>query len=193
MRYIPQAEAAEVWMKNHGLLTAPECKRHGGEFMVEMKDTWRFFECTHREEGAANACRARAFMYEPYLSSRTRVTLTTLLLIWADIANNLTTGNISRNRGVRQRTITKLLHMVSSAAYFRQENANFDFSNLQVDETFIGKRKYHRGKRVRKVGWWFVTVTEIDERKMGRTHWKLVKRRDQHTLLNFITPHLTSA
>ena len=39
----------------------------------------------------------------------------------------------------------------------------------------------------------FVTVTEIDDRKMGRTYCKLVKRRDQNTLLSLITPHLTSA
>ena len=175
MRYIPQGEAAEVWMKNHGLLSEPQCKRHGGEFMVGIKGSLQFFECTHRGEGDTSACRARVFRYAPYLRSRSSVALTTLLLIWADIANNLTTGQIARNRGVRQRAVTNLLHMVSSAAYFRQENVDFNFSKLQVDETFIGKRKCHRGKRVRKVGWWFVTVTEIDDRKMGRTHWKLVK------------------
>ena len=68
-----------------------------------------------------------------------------------------------------------------NAAFHQQENTDFNFSKLQVDETFIGKRKYNRGKRVRKIGWWFVTVTEIDDRKMGRTHWKLVKRREVAT------------
>ena len=103
------------------------------------------FLSAHRGEGDTNARRSRVFRYAPYLSSRTSVTVTTLLLIWADIANNLTTGQIARNRGVRQRAVTNLLHMVSSAAYFRQENVDFYFSKLQVDETFIGKRKYHRG------------------------------------------------
>ena len=89
----------------------------------------------------------RERLYSPlFLNSCSGVDIDTLLLIWGDIANNLTTGQISRNRGVRQGTVTKFLHMVGKAA-FHQENTDFNFSKLQVDETFIGKRKYKPWKK----------------------------------------------
>ena len=74
------------------------------------------------------------FLSAPYLDSHSSLTLAKLLLIWADIANNLTTGQIYRNCGVRQRTVTKILHMVANAALHEQDTTEFNFSKLQVNE-----------------------------------------------------------
>ena len=62
-----------------------------------------------------------------------------------------------------------------------------------MDETFIGRGKYNRGRRQGQRGWWFATLTEQGGRKTGLTHWKLVRRRDLETLHSFILPHLASA
>ena len=64
---------------------------------------------------------------------------------------------------------------------------------MQVDETFIGKCKYNRGRRQHVTGYWFVTVTEQEGRMMDLTHWKLVKTRDRATLQACILLHLASA
>ena len=137
-------------MLNHHLLRHHRCEKHGSDYMREVRGRPHVEICTYRADHARNPCRARAFRFSPYLNSRSGVDIDTLLLIWGDIANNLTTGQISRNRGVRQGTVTKFLHMVGNAAFHQQENTDFNFSKLQVGETFIGKRKYNRGKRVRK-------------------------------------------
>ena len=148
---------------------------------------------THRafDEFSSNAPPVRKF--EPYISLRSHLTPTILLLLWADIANQLCTGQICHSRGVGRKTVQEVLHSAANAALSQEQSEQYEFSRIQVDETFIGKRKYQRGRRQRKRGWWFATVTEIRGQEMGRTHWKLVKRRDTETLHNFILPHLTSA
>ena len=64
---------------------------------------------------------------------------------------------------------------------------------MQVDKTFIGKRKYDRETRQRETGYWFATDTEQEGRMMGLTHCKLVKTRDRATLQAWILSHLASA
>ena len=189
---IPQGKRAESWMKNHGLLKAPSCTVHGPSMMRDIPGRPNIQMCCFHEF-QRNPCRMKRGKLEPYVSGRMDIDAGKLLRIWADIADNLTAGQIARNRSIRHKVVTKILHDLGNAALHQEENAVYAFSSLQVDETFVGKRKYHRGRRPRNVGHWFVSITEVKGRRMGRTHWKLVKRRDHETLKNFILPHLESA
>ena len=81
---------------------------------------------------------------------------------------------------------TKSLHDVGNATLHQEENANYELSEVQVDKTYVGKRKHNRGRRQPKECWWLVTNSEVIGRKSGRTHWKLVKTRAKATLENFI-------
>ena len=77
-----------------------------------------------------------------YISMRMHLTLGNLLLVWGDIANNTSTGQISRNRDLDRKVVQGILHSVANAALRKEQVAKYEFGRVQVDETFIGKRKY---------------------------------------------------
>ena len=195
---------AEDWMRNHDLFFPPICPSHGMHFMSDVPGKPNLSMCGHREPGKVNrlkvckwsrqGCRLKVCKWSPFISPRTQLTPGQFLLVLADIANNMCTGQITRNRGLDRKVVQDLLHTLADAALRNETMFHYEFSRVQVDETFIGKRKYNRDRRQRKRGWWFATVTESrGTGKTGRTHWKLVKRRDTPTLHGFIIPHLTSA
>ena len=191
---VPQGRDAEDWMRNHDLFFPPICPSHGLHFMSDVPGKPNLSMCGHREPGKVNRCRLKVCKWSPFISPRTQLTPGQVLLVWADIANNMCTGQITRNRGLDRKVVQDLLHTLADAALRNETMSDYEFSRVQVDETFIGKRKYNRGRRQRKRGWWFATVTESrGTGKTGRTHWKLVKRRDTPTLHGFIIPHLASA
>ena len=147
---------------------------------------------THRafDEFSSNAPPVRKF--EPYISLRSHLTPTILLLLWADIANQLCTGQICHSRGVGRKTVQEVLHSAANAALSQEQSEQYEFSRIQVDETFIGKRKYQREAAAEK-GMVVCHRHGDTWTRNGKNPWKLVKRRDTETLHNFILPHLTSA
>ena len=64
-----------------------------------------------------------------------------LLLVWADIANHLCTGQICGNRGIGRKVVEDTLRNLGEAALGQERKFGHSFSRIQVDETFIGKRK----------------------------------------------------
>ena len=69
--------------------------------------------------------------------------------------------------------------------YEQRPIAGGGFPALSIDETFVGHRKHHAGKRARHAHYWFVTVTEIDPHRanrIGRTIWIPVRDRSQKTM-----------
>ena len=101
---------------------------------------------------------------------------------------------MQKNTGMNKNTLGSLFLDIGRVAFAVCETADYRFSKIAVDETYFGKRKYNKGKRMRKRAFWFATATEIlSNGKSGRTHWKLVKRRDLGTLTAFVEEHLQSA
>ena len=72
--------------------------------------------------------------------------------------------------GSKEETITKYLTVMkdSTCASFEEEvrNPNFMFGGdgkiVQIDEAFISRRKYNRGRRQAKEGLWVVGLTEVN-------------------------------
>lgn len=65
------------------------------------------------------------------------------------------------------------------------------FAKMQVDETYIGKRKYYRGHRSRKVKLWMFSATEYrdvgeGQQKTGRIYWEWAENRGEESCLQFV-------
>jgi IS1 family transposase len=85
--------------------------------------------------------------------------------------------------GVKEVYYKKIIH--ACAQYFENHLGHYKFTNVQIDETYFGKRKYNAGKPVRASHHWAVTFTQGDV-----TVWHLVRARDQETLAALIRQHL---
>ena len=59
---------------------------------------------------------------------------------------------------------------------------------VMVDETYIGKWLHHRGRRVRKQKFWFMTATEVNPSSGDsiQTFWKATLRRTKEVCHGFI-------
>ena len=189
VRDIPQGRDAEDSMRSHDMFRPTTCHLHGIGFMSEVPGDPRLMISTYREPGNVNRCRIKKCKW-----TRTHLTPGHVLLVWVDIAKNMCTGQITRNRGLDRKVVQDFLRSLADAALRQEPTAEYEFSRMQIDGTFMGKRKYIGGVGRTKRGWWFATVTESRGTvKTGRTHWKLVKRRDMPTLHGFIIRHLASS
>ena len=99
--------------------------------MRDLRGRLNMHEYTHHDR-CRGMCRNRVHAHAPYLNNGSAVNLGTLLLICGNFKYNLTTGQISQNRGVRQGSVTKMLHMLGNAAY----HSDFDFSRDSRTSTF---------------------------------------------------------
>jgi hypothetical protein len=157
------------------------------------------FACFARSGNNDNACRRRVHEAEPLLTCQSNLTTATLLKFWAHVANGESTSKIARLECINRNTVTKLFDLLCCACLRHQAVPTFDksvqttFNRLSVDETYVGRRKYNKGKRARRRGHWFVTVTEDKNPGVGQTFWYLVKRRDRPTLETIIKKHLIGA
>jgi hypothetical protein len=178
-----------TWMRRHDFFKLPTCADHGES---GMRVSGEQAVCQVRTGEAV--CRHTAHIYSPYLNSNSKITMEQLFLFWVHVANNESGHSISKIMALNKNTVSVLFDRVGAACHLHNVLHKPVFSHCAVDETYVGKRKYERGKRPRKRGFWFVTVTEIErDGKVGRTSWELVKRRDKATLTGIVEKHLASA
>ena len=71
------------------------------------------------------------------------------------------------------------------------------FKKVVIDETYIGRRKYHKGHLVRLQAYWVFTITEVvpsashpDRDVCGRVMAYLVPNRERDTLAEKLVHHL---
>ena len=179
------------WLRDHHFVKKPACPLHGDEYMEVKDGTAR---CRRRIDGTTYYCRHVEHEFWPFITSRSFLTVDTVFRFWCHVASGESIDSIRRLLNLNKNTVTHLFDLVSSAAYRMQADCVAKFNKAAVDETYIGRRKYHRGKRPRKKGYWFASITEIlRDGTCGRTCWKLVKKRDEVTLTRFVQEHLVGS
>jgi len=187
MDHLP--EDAESWMRGHGLFSEGHCSLHPQSKMRRVGDC---LECCERVS-ENNICRRRVSALWPLLSTNSKIDCKQLLRVYAHIAGGEGVVKIARLVNLNPNTVSRIVDFVGRAAVRKSKEAT-NFNKVAVDETFIGKRKDHRGRRPRKRVYWFATMTEIlRDGTCGRTVWKLVKRRDAKTLTEFIEAHIAGS
>jgi len=187
---IPQGVAAERWFRYHNFCATPSCTVHGTTHMVPKGNV---FVC-HALVKAHCLCRQTASQYEPLLTTQSKISCEQLLLFFAHVANNSSVKSITVSLSLNKNTIATMIGRLGVACFKYQQCSQASFVRAAVDETYVGARKYQRGKRARKRGFWFVTMTEIErDGSVGRSVWQIVKKRDRKTLESFINKHLASS
>lgn len=184
----------ESWMKNHDFFKPPSCSQHHQAHMVVVGKLaeCRFVQRVVGERGVV--CRERVHIYAPFLNTTSKIRIDTLFAFWSHVANNEGASSIEKNISVNKNTISSLFDRLGAACHLADTLSPPRFGHCAVDETYIGKRKFHRGKRTRKRGFWFVTLTEILRSGCtGATVWHLVKRRDKPTLERIVREHLVGS
>lgn len=121
--------------------------------------------------------------------------LETIVRFWCHLANREPLHSATSNANINKNTATSLLFRLTKALHKMESVEEWRFEHVVVDETFVGKRLYHSGKRVRARGLWIVTVTERDKKtgKSGRTVWTPVKKRSKEQLSAIIVRHTVGA
>lgn len=180
---------AETWMRGHGMFAEGRCPAHPE---ARMRRVGAHLECAQRVS-PDNVCRKRVSPTWPLLSTASKLSPDQLLKIYAHVAGGDGVLKISRQMNLNHNTIGRQIDLLGRAALRKAEEPSA-FNKVAVDETFIGKRKDHRGKKPRKRVYWFATATEIlRDGSCGRTVWKLVRRRDAKTLTAFIDRHIAGS
>ena len=196
-RTIAHAEAAwaddvvEKWCRDHRLLLDPSCDVHGkvGPFR-RVGDRWVC--CARARSGSDNQCRRSKSCFWPIVNQHNWLTARSVLLFLAHFALGESRQAISKVLDLNPKTVSGLFYRVGRCAYTYLRGADSPrFGRIQVDETFIGRRKDNKGRRARVKGWWFVTVTEVGlQNKAGRTIWTPVAKRNKVTLEALVKKHV---
>ncbi|CUI14487.1 unnamed protein product, partial [Bodo saltans] len=186
-RDLPQDIPA--WMLHHDFFKEPSCVEH---LQANMVRRGVHGEC--RVRTGDTTCRQRVHIHAPFLSTMSKITVDKLFMFWSHVANNEGASSIEKNLSVNKNTVSVLFDRLGAACVLADSMEPARFSHCAVDETYVGKRKYQRGKRMRKRGFWFVTLTEILKSGCtGATAWHLVKRRDRATLERLVIQHLVGS
>ena len=173
------------WCRAHGLVQEPTCPVHGAAGFRQKGDK---LICTARV--GDNECRKRFHIWNPLVSIRNKITPEQVLQIIGLVGDNTSSSKIGRTQDIGRKTIERFMMRLELAAVKHQARPR-KWSRMQVDETYVGKRKHGRGKRARLRGWWFITCTSImPNGATGPTSWTLVKKRDKKTCEAVIRRHL---
>jgi IS1 family transposase len=95
---------------------------------------------------------------------------------------------IARQMSKHRHTITDAYYakLISACAQYQDRHfGTHKFTDVQIDETYFGKRKYNAGKNVRRQHHWAVSFTWAND-----TVWHLVRARDAETLSELIRRHV---
>lgn len=182
----PSDEEMVVWAEQHGLVRRGTCNEHPLSD-VKIRSYWAGC-CQHRGNEDLNACRRSIALKEPLMNVNSKLKVEDVVKFWAHLANGEAEHCAANNAQINKNTATQLVHRICNAVNKYNQMQNYQFEHCVVDETYIGRRLQHVGKRVRVRGLWFVTVTERCKKtgKSGRTVWKAVKKRDKKTLTDIV-------
>jgi len=185
----PQTRDEKIlWMKNHEIIVAGRCPHHpesSGTPAYDRDGNLKSFrQC--RELRGGKLCQAHIPWAAVFLPASAKVDVEEHFNFLVSVAKQARGHAIGYDLDVNKNTVTAMYKRLLAWAHGFNQSRVKRFQKLAVDETFFGKRKYHRGKKVRMHGWWFITATEIlRDGSMGETCWELVQRRDEKTCSSF--------
>ena len=189
----------EAWLVAHHVVEGKGCPDHGPTAKMTRCATSQasgrnLWECQERARTSDNRCRKKSNACQPILTPRSNLTPAQYLDFLSDVANGLATGQAARNQTLNKNTLSLLYDRLMMACVAAcNDVAALKFNKLAVDETYVGSKKYGRGRKPRRRGFWFVTVTEMTTSGIGRSVWHLVKRRDRKTLEAVVQQHIVGA
>ena len=157
-------DAVVAFLFDHGLLrtTCPECHRDGKlEDVVGMEFPRLCCKCGYR----------RSSKNATVLDDHGIGDIPLFIFVVKCFLLRISTKAIVELSGAHEETVHKYLKVVRSVlcSHFESEARNPDFmfggpgKIVEVDEAFISKRKYGRGRRQPKEGIWVVGITEVDD------------------------------
>ena len=162
------------------LYTRPNCEACGGQ----MKRHAQIFKCTKA------SCRKSVSIFKGSFFSGSRLTCCEVMYIGYLWLTRCSHSTVLLHTGHSSNTITDYL------GYFRglvSETIDSDDMIIggqgvvvQVDETKIGKRKYHRGHRVE--GAWVIVGVELTEQRL--VFAEVVANRSAATIEDVLSRHL---
>ena len=157
-------DAVVAFLFDHGLLrtTCPDCHRDGKlEDVVGMEFPRLCCKCGYR----------RSSKNATVLDDHGIGDIPLFIFVVKCFLLRISTKAIVELSGAHEETVHKYLKVVRSVlcSHFESEARNPDFmfggpgKIVEVDEAFISKRKYGRGRRQPKEGIWVVGITEVDD------------------------------
>ena len=162
-------------------------------------------KCSNPTDTKAECGKRLSTLYPYNLSGTERIDVDLFEMCWY-LANGIpqasaSTLNINNSKPRKRALLSNVLRAFQAREedlYGVHARKHPKWDHIQVDETFLCKRKYHQGKQQRIETWWFVTVTHVEVELIQdilhmttlATHWEITKVRDNDTLLNIIRPFL---
>jgi hypothetical protein len=199
----PQGEDEVVqFLKDSKVVVTFVCPRHpAGE---KRAVTCRVAYCSEKTEVADgerehyNQCRARVHLMAPYFLPNHKLSVCAKWTAWRLIALGAPLFTIAFVAGFSDaHGLDKTLEEVFDAVdHWNKRVLGADgMARLQIDETYIGGRKYRRGRRQRSKGFWFMTATEVHTATgvSLRTVWRLVTNRNTETCEQFVRDVISSS
>jgi hypothetical protein len=189
---VPNDLEAYHWFFVHGFFVAA-AHQHTRDFVHETNFALRrTTRCWTRVEDDKR-CGAHLQVTTPYFPSRGKLSFSNKMKIWWLLARGTAIQDIHSVVRVNKNTVTAtMLELQKKITEYNKRHIP-SFHRVAVDETFMCKRKYQRGRRQGKEkGFWFVTAT-TKQRTAGDTGTKITywesfhgKKRDKQNLTEFI-------
>lgn len=189
---LPATElAAFQFLQSHGLFRQPvRCHENSAK---THRDLERAIRCCSMSDG--HLCNKKVPATLPFFPPRGKVSFSKKMRAWWMLARGNSISSVRDAVGLGEDAATQIVNEICDIVYDHRSTP-IVMTRFAVDETFVGKRKYHKGKRVRKESFWFVTATEIRNRVSkgnrftteGKTYWHSLwgGKRDAKTLTAFV-------
>ena len=173
------------WMEDHRMFKSRLCEKHPGA--VHTGDTCQEWIKKGQQ------CRRVLSPHNPFFHSKSKILAKETLLVIERICRGSSMKTMKKDLRLGKNTLTEVIRKLSVSCLWETQSP-FRFNRCAVDETYFGKRKYHKGKATRAKGAWFISVTEIlPDKKSGKTIWTAVRKVDRDTALSFVLDHIVGS
>jgi hypothetical protein len=153
------------WLQRHQLVLEARCPRHP-EATLTVVEGSVVGVCYAWVAATQNQCRKRVHLAAPWSTDRERLPLGAAVTFLRFVFGRAVGANpqvLQKLCEVKDpRSLKKIEELVLRAAKVESETKVLGAARLQVDETYIGHRKYNRGKRSRAETFWMVSATAVD-------------------------------
>jgi transposase-like protein len=177
---------AAEWLRLHGIMSHQKCAKHPVGPVRQGQREGQLFCAAKNHNGSCRAQLSVLAFFTPkenYAGNTAETLLTFLCCVARKESINVIASRLNKHRNtVLSALYEKLYHAVG---HYQHRRRTHQFTNVQVDETYIGKRKYNAGKAVRGRHHWVVTLTQGSV-----TLWYLVETRTKEVLEEIIRRHL---
>lgn len=186
-KYSP--DEAIAWMQNHGLLhDAGVCPDHGKTGHSRGPMAMRCYEDLEKAtDGKRVRCNNTWTKFPPFFSKKNCLEdIPKRLLFWFEFAKGTTVNNLTAV--VSSKTAISWYCSLCDAAWMFLKFSVMPTlmpDKLSFDETFIGKRKYNSGKKIRDVSFWAGGCAYVENRKTICRFTEPMFGRDAESCLTF--------